>query len=98
MATKLAVTVAVDLDVTAVTLKTAGTLTPENVRGLIAIARRARRMLPSLTVHVDLGRLRAVSPEALQALADAGLSTLRPGPVETRHGSRFLRREGRLAA
>ncbi|WP_461163549.1 hypothetical protein [Arthrobacter sp. R4-81] len=97
MATKLAVTVAVDLDVTAVTLNTAGTLTPENVRGLIAIAHRAQRMLPSLTVQVNLDRLRAVSPDALQALADAGLRTVRPDPRETLHESSFPRPARRLA-
>ena len=78
MTTKLAVTVAVDMDATAVTLKPAGTLTRDNVRGLIAVAHRARRVLADFTVHADLDRVHAVVPEALQDLADAGVETLVP--------------------
>lgn len=97
MATKLAVTVAVDMDVTAVTLKPAGALTSDNVRGLIAVAHRAQRVLTDFTVRVDLGRLHAVTPGALRELADAGLESLLP-PVRDVRGSRNSRPLLRLAA
>lgn len=76
MTTKLVVTVAVDMDATAVTLKPAGTLTRDNVRGLIAVAHRAQRVLADFTVHADLQRVHCIAPEALRDLADAGVKTL----------------------
>lgn len=78
MTAKLAVTVAVDMDATAVTLKPVGVLTRDNVRGLIAVAHRAQRVLADFTVQADLDRVQAVAPEALRGLADAGVKTLVP--------------------
>jgi hypothetical protein len=75
MTKKLAVTVAVDVDAPAVTLKPAGVLTDENVKGLVAIARRAERLMPDCNLHLETVRLRAVSPGALQVLAEAGIET-----------------------
>lgn len=97
MTTKLALTVAVDMDGAAVTLKPSGVLTRDNVRGLIAVARRAQRVLAGFTVHVDLDRLHAVAPGALRDLADAGMKTL-PPPENLRHESGHSRPAARLAA
>lgn len=54
MTTRLAHTVAVDMDATSVTLKPAGILARDNVRGRIAVASRARRVPARFTVHADL--------------------------------------------
>lgn len=107
MTLKLAVTVAVDMDATAVTLKPAGILTNQNVRALIAVAQRARRMLPGFTVRLDPGLLKEVFPEALHSLTDAGVMTTpcpsrrgiqRPPAASARPGlvrvSRTMPREG----
>jgi hypothetical protein len=98
MTTKLTATVAVDIDATAVTLKSAATLTRDNVRGLIAVARRAQRVLADFTVHVDLDRLHAVAPGALGDLADAGVKTHLPHPKNFRRESWRPRPAARLAA
>lgn len=102
MTTKLAVTVAVDMDATAVTLKPAGTLTRDNVRGLIAVAHRAQRVLADFTIHADLHRVHCVAPEALRDLADAGVKTLAPCsgnfPREVRRSLPAVRPPRRLAS
>jgi hypothetical protein len=50
-------------------------LTDENVKGLVAIARRAERLMPDCNIHLETVRLRAVSPGALQVLTEAGIET-----------------------
>lgn len=77
MTAKLAVTIAVDLDAAAVTLRPAGRLTSENVHGILAAVRRAGRVLPGCDVRVDLDQLHISSREALHVLSESG--------VETRH-------------
>ncbi|WP_427170433.1 hypothetical protein [Arthrobacter sp. 92] len=87
MTAKLAVTVAVDMDATTVTLRTAGKLTPNNVRALLAVVGRAGRVLPGFAVHLHLDQLHTSSPEALHALSGAGVTTLSAHrPVRTRRG------------
>ncbi|HSN38189.1 MAG TPA: hypothetical protein VLT34_17730 [Arthrobacter sp.] len=78
MTAKLAVTVAVDMDSAAVTLRPAGRLTSENVQGLLAVVRRARRVLPGFDVQLDLDQLHAGSSEALRTLLASGDRTLAP--------------------
>jgi hypothetical protein len=80
MTTKLAVTVAVDLDASSVRVRPSGRLTSDNVRGLLAVVRRAERILPGFAVQLDLDQLRCDSPEALRALTDSGVETLAPYP------------------
>ena len=102
MTKKLAVTVAVDVDAPAVTLKPAGVLTDENVKGLVAIARRAERLMPDCNLHLETVRLRDVSPGALRVLAEAGIETTdapRPGghvasPQPERRARRGTRKPG----
>lgn len=84
MTAKIAVTVAVDMDVRHVTLKPAGSLTDHNVRALVAVARRAERVLPGFTVCLDVGMLHGVSSGALRVLADAGIEAL-PAPPRLDH-------------
>lgn len=79
MTAKLAVTVAVDLDAAAVTLRPAGHLTTENFQGILAVIRRAGRVLPGCVVLVDLDQLHIGSPDALHVLSEAA--------AETRHSS-----------
>lgn len=98
MTTKLAVTVAVDMDATTVTLRPAGRLTPENVRGLLAVVGRAGRVLPGFAVQLDLDLLHTDSPEALRTLADSGAKTLPPHPLDARHGFRRPDLAAKLAA
>lgn len=76
MTAKLSVTVAVDMDFAAVTLRPAGKLTSENVRDLLAVARRAGRVLPGFDLQLDLDQLHTGSPEAFRALSDSGVRTL----------------------
>ncbi|MET3952786.1 hypothetical protein [Arthrobacter sp. UYEF36] len=91
MTAKLNVTVAVDLDAFSVTVGSAGTLTCENVRGLIAVVRRAERILPGFEVILDLSLLHAGSPAAFRALGECGARTLPPHPVyDRRPNSRGL--------
>jgi hypothetical protein len=85
MPAKLAVTVAVEMDAATVTLRPAGSLTPENVHGLLAVARRARHVLPGFDVRLDLDQLRAGSPEVLRALSESG-APIPPG--HARDGNR----------
>src|SRR5690242_16782442 len=88
MTTKLAVTVAVDMDATTVTLKTVGRLTTDNVRALLALVGRAGRVLPGFEVHLDLNHLHGSSPEALHTLSGAGgkaLTALHRGPARGGH-------------
>ncbi|MET1154176.1 hypothetical protein [Arthrobacter sp.] len=98
MTTKLAVTVAVDMDATTVTLRPAGRLTPENVRGLLAVVGRAGRVLPGFAVQLDLDLLHTDSPEALRALTDSGARTLPPHPLDARYGFRRPDLAAKLAA
>lgn len=84
MTAKLAVTVAVDMDAAAVTLRPAGTLTPENTPYLLAVAQRAKHVLPGFDVLLDLDQLHIGSPAALRALSDSGALTLHPR--RPRHG------------
>ncbi|RKR29843.1 hypothetical protein [Arthrobacter oryzae] len=76
MTAKLAVTVAVDMDATTVTLSPAGRLTSDNVRALLALVGRAGRVLPGFDVHLDPGQLHPGSPDALKTLSGAGVKTL----------------------
>lgn len=85
MTAKLSVTVAVDLDVASVTVRAAGALTWENVRGLIAVVRRAERTLSGFAVLLDLSQLLACSPEASRILRESGAQTVPPGPVDGRY-------------
>jgi hypothetical protein len=73
MTKKLAVTVAIDVDAPAVTLKPAGVLTDDNVKGLVAVVRRAERVMPDFRPRLDPDRLKAASPQALRILAEAGV-------------------------
>lgn len=76
MTAKLAVTVAVDMDATTVTLRPTGRLTPNNVSALLALVGRAGRVLPGFEVHLDLDQLNTSSPEALHALSSAGVTII----------------------
>lgn len=98
MTAKLAVTVAVDMDATTVTLRPAGRLTPDNVRALLAVVGRAGRVLPGFSVQLDLDLLIAISPEALRTLTESGATTLPPHPWEDRHGYRPANLAAKLAA
>lgn len=88
MTTKLAVTVAVDMDASSVTVRPFGRLTSDNVRGLLAVVRRAERILPGFAVQLDLNQLNCDSNEALRALSDSGAETLAAHPKSTRHRRR----------
>ena len=88
MTTKLAVTVAVDMDATTVTLRPTGKLTADNVRALLALVGRAGRVLPGFELHLDLNHLHVSSPEALHKLSGAGVKTLtahHQGPARRGH-------------
>lgn len=98
MTTKLAVTVAVDMDATTVTLKPAGRLTPSNVRALVALVGRSGRVLPGFSVHLDLDMLHATCPEALRTLTESGARTLPPHPLDAPHGYRRPDLAAKLAA
>jgi hypothetical protein len=97
MTTKLAVTVAVDMDATTVTLRPTGNLTPDNVRALLALVGRAGRVLPGFGVHLDLDLLRTGSPEAVRALRQSGAKTL-PPHWDAHHGFRRQDLTATLAA
>lgn len=84
MTAKLGVTVAVDLDVASVTVRAAGALTRENVRGLIAVLSRAERTLSGFAVLLDLSQVLACSPEASRILRESGTQTVPPRPVHGR--------------
>lgn len=73
---RLTVTVAVDLDAACVTVRPAGTLTSENVRGLLAVVHRAERTLPGFSVHLELEHLLAQSRSAIDHLRDSGAVVL----------------------
>jgi hypothetical protein len=98
MTAKLAVTVAVDMDATTVTLRPAGSLTPKNVRALLALAGRAGRVLPGFAVQLDLDLLHAGHPEAVRTLTDSGVRILPPLPLDTRPGYRRPDLPAKLAA
>ncbi|MDN4645240.1 hypothetical protein [Arthrobacter sp. PsM3] len=98
MTTKLAVTVAVDMDATTVTLRPTGRLTPNNVRALVALVGRAGRVLPGFAVHLDLELLHTNSPEALRTLTESGAKTLPPYPLDARFGYRRPDLATKLAA
>lgn len=72
MTAKLAVTVSVDMDAGSVTLRPAGRLTSENVPGILAVLRRAGRVLPGCNVLLDLDHLQIGSPDALRTLSGSG--------------------------
>lgn len=95
MTTKLAVIVAVDLDAAAVTLRPAGHLTTENVQGILAVVRSARRVLPGCDVLVDLDQLHIGSPDVLHVLSEAGAETRHSSVA---HGRRRTRAAARVAA
>lgn len=86
MTTKLNVTVAVDLDVTAVTVRPAGRLTTDNVRGILAVVHRAERTLPGFSIQLDLNHARTNSSAALRALGQSGATIVRELPVRIPHG------------
>ena len=98
MTTRLAVTVAVDMDASTVTLRPTGRLTPNNVRALLALVGRAGRVLPGFAVHLDLDLLQTGSPEAVRTLTESGVKTLPPHPLDARHGYRRRDLVGKLAA
>lgn len=68
MITMLSVTVAVDPDLTSITIRAAGLLSADNVRGLLGGVDRAERTFPHFLVRVDPEHLRPRSPEALHFL------------------------------
>lgn len=76
MTAKLAV--AVDLHAAAVTLRPAGKLTSENVPCILAVVRRAGRVLPGCEVLWDLDQLHIGSPDALRVLSESGAETRHP--------------------
>lgn len=86
MTAKLAVTVAVDMDATTVTLRPAGRLTTNNVRALLALVGRAGRVLPGFAVHLDLDLLHTESVEAVRTLTESGAHILPPRPLDARYG------------
>jgi hypothetical protein len=88
MTAKLAVTVAVDMDTTSVTLRPAGRLTPNNVRALLSVIDRAGRILPGFAVHLDLDLLHTESPEAFRTLTESGAQILLPHPLDAQHRDR----------
>jgi len=94
--TKLSVTVAVDLDLTSVTIRVAGLLNSQNVGGLLAVVKRAERILPDFAVRLDLEHLRSAAPEALHLLRQSAtvLTAEAPGVFSTAARCR----EPRLAA
>lgn len=98
MTAKLAVTVAVDMDATTVTLRPAGSLTPNNVRALLALVGRAGRVLPGFAVQLDLDLMRTGHPEAVRTLADSGVRILPTHPPDARHGYRRPDLPAKLAA
>jgi hypothetical protein len=87
MTKKLAVTVAIDVDAPAVTLKPAGVLTDDNVKGLVAVVRRAERVMPDFRLRLDPVRLKAASPQALGILAEAGVEITAAPCLGDPHGS-----------
>lgn len=60
--------VSVDLDLTAITIRAAGVLSTANVSGLLAVINRAARTLPDLSVRRDLEHLHSTCDEALRFL------------------------------
>ncbi len=87
MTAKLNVTVAVDPDVAVVTVRSAGTLTCENVHGLIAVVRRAEGALPGFAIILDLSQLHTGPPDAFRALTESGVQTLPAHPINDRRPS-----------
>lgn len=98
MTAKLAITVAVDMDATTVTLRAAGRLTPNNVFALLSVAGRAGRVLPGFAVHLDLDLVDTGSPEAVRTLTESGAQVLPPHPFDARHGYRRPDFAAKLAA
>lgn len=98
MTTKLAVTVAVDMDATTVTLRPAGRLTASNARALLALVGRSGRILPGFAVHLDLDQLHTGCPEVVRTLTDSGAQILPPPPLDAPHGYRRPDRTAKLAA
>ena len=98
MTAKLAITVAVDMDATTVTLKAAGTLTANNVHALLSVAGRAGRVLPGFAVRLDLDLVETGSPEAVRTLTESGAKILPPHPFNARFGYRRPDFTAKLAA
>lgn len=98
MTAKLAVTVAVDMDATTVTLRPVGSLTLNNVRALLALAGRAGRVLPGFAVHLDLDLLHIGHPQAMRTLKDSGLRILPQHPLDALPGHRRPYHTARRAA
>ncbi|QYF90463.1 MULTISPECIES: hypothetical protein [Arthrobacter] len=71
MASKLDVTVAVDMGSGTITVTPSGALTLGNVRGLLPVARRAALLAPGHSVILDLRKLAAAEPGAVQTLCAA---------------------------
>lgn len=94
--TKLSVTVAVNLDLTSVTISVAGLLSSQNVGGLLAVVKRAERILPDFTVRLDLEHLRSAAPEALHLLRQG--ATVLTADAAGVFNTAARRRESRLAA
>jgi hypothetical protein len=68
MTSKLDVTVAVDLGSGTITVTPTGELTVRNVHGLLPIASRAASLAPGCSLTMDLRKLAAAQPQALQIL------------------------------
>lgn len=86
MTAKLAITVAVDMDATTVTLRAAGRLTPHNVFALLSVVGRAGRVLPSFSIYLDMDLVDTGSPEAFRTLTESGAQVIPSHPLDARHG------------
>lgn len=87
MTAKLSLTVTVDMDAASATLHPAGRLTSENAHGILAVIRRAGRVLPGFTVLLDLDQLHIGSPEALRTLSESDAKILHGRHALNAHGS-----------
>lgn len=72
MTSKLDITVAVDVSSQSAVVAPEGRLTVRNVQVLIAVARRAGSFQHELDVVVDLRKLTAADPQAVDAVRAAG--------------------------
>ncbi|MUN61812.1 hypothetical protein GMA12_01385 [Kocuria sediminis] len=71
MQRKISVLVEVDLDGRHVRVDVTGAVTAVNQQGLHPVLRRARTMLPTATVRLDLSCVRDLEPHALDLLREA---------------------------
>lgn len=90
MTSKLGITVAVDLSSESALVSPVGQLTVRNVASLIAVARRAGSFGYGLDTVVDLRKLTAADPEAVEMIRDSGWQGRRllgAGPAGRRHAA-----------